>query len=56
MWTREIPVYLRHANTDTYLFASSDYIYGSPIRGQMEVSAAHYSSDNTLWQAAVSVE
>ncbi|KAI8049544.1 MIR motif-containing protein [Syncephalis plumigaleata] len=52
VWTREIPVYLRHANTDTYLSASSDYIYGSPIRGQMEVSAASYSSDNTLWQAA----
>ncbi|KAI9595405.1 MIR motif-containing protein [Syncephalis fuscata] len=50
VWTRELPVYLRHVDTSTYLSASSDYIYGSPIRGQMEVSAVGDQNTNTLWQ------
>ncbi|RKP09181.1 MIR motif-containing protein, partial [Thamnocephalis sphaerospora] len=54
-WRRETPVRLQHAETDMYLYASDAYMYGSPIRGQMEVSAVSAPDDNTLWRSEVDI-
>lgn len=54
LWPRESPIRLRHVDTETYLSASDAYIYGQPIRGQMEVTTVDSAdSEETQWVAEV---
>ncbi|KAI8370781.1 MIR motif-containing protein [Choanephora cucurbitarum] len=51
-WLREEPIQLVHQDTQTYLSSSTNYQFGQPIPGQLEVAAVKSSSNkNTQWMA-----
>ncbi|KAI8078029.1 MIR motif-containing protein [Gilbertella persicaria] len=50
-WLREEPVQLLHEDTSAYLSSSTNYQFGQPIPGQLEVAASKSASKNTQWMA-----
>ncbi|KAI8987514.1 MIR motif-containing protein [Mycotypha africana] len=51
VWLRERPVQFIHEDTKTFLSSSSNYRFGQPIPGQLEVAASRTASKNTQWLA-----
>ena len=51
VWLREEKVQLMHQDTKTYLTANKDYMYSSPIHGQIEVATSKSGDRNTMWIA-----
>lgn len=53
-WRRDEEVRLKHVVTGGYLHINGE-TYGRPIKGQMEVSAAHGQNSKNLWKVAEGV-
>jgi len=50
-WMRDGYVRLVHVDTGKYLETHTQYQYGNPIRGHLEVYGGPFKSDRNLWKA-----
>ncbi|XP_077990124.1 stromal cell-derived factor 2-like [Glandiceps talaboti] len=54
LWRRDEQVRLKHVATEVYL-ATTDQVYGRPIRGQREIAGIDSPSSATYWKVAEGV-